>query len=146
MDEINKKIKDLLEMTKKEIMNNNFDKAIKILETILILEPNHDEASYILGKINSKLHKTVSETDNSIEIFGYNEVYAVNPAVKIFFNGTEIGQVQKAGYFNFQPESDGLLTFKCYFRNTKVNIQKGENLKIQLSWNRTWGNLIATKI
>lgn len=144
MDSIKEKINQILEETKKFVSEKNFEKAIKNLETILVLDPTHEEASYVLKKINSFMLNKSNEKKTVIVIFGYNEAYAINPDVKIFFNGNEIGRVSRSGKFSFEPKTDGVLIFKCSFRSAKIDIKANVSLKVQLSWNITWGKLIAS--
>ena len=143
MDPIKEKINQILEETKRLVSEKNFEKAVKNLETILVLDPTHEEAAYVLKKINSLLVNDSNDKKKIIEIYGYNEIYAVNPDVRIIFNGNEIGRVSRSGKFSFEPQVDGLLVFKCSFRSAKVDVKANVSLKIQLSWN-TWGKLIAS--
>jgi hypothetical protein len=144
MDPIKDKINQILEETKKLVSDKNFEKAIKNLETILVLDPTHEEATYVLKKINSLFLNNSNDKKKTIEIYGYNEIYAINPDVRIFFNGNEIGRVSRLGKFSFEPQVDGMLVFKCSFRSAKVDVKANVPLKIQLSWNIIWGNLIAS--
>lgn len=144
MDPIKEKINQILEETKRLVSEKNFEKAVKNLETILVLDPTHEEAAYVLKKINSLLVNDSNDKKKIIEIYGYNEIFVVNPDVRIIFNGNEIGRVSRSGKFSFEPQVDGLLVFKCSFRSAKVAVKANVSLKIQLSWNITWGKLIAT--
>lgn len=143
MDPIKEKINQILEETKRLVSEKNFEKAVKNLETILVLDPTHEEAAYVLKKINSLLVNDSNDKKKIIEIYGYNEIYAVNPDVRIIFNGNEIGRVSRSGKFSFEPQVDGLLVFKCSFTSAKVDVKANVSLKIQLSWN-TWDKLIAS--
>lgn len=142
MDPIKEKINQILEETKRLVSEKNFEKAVKNLETILVLDPTHEEAAYVLKKINSLLVNDSNDKKKIIEIYGYNEIYAV-PDVRIIFNGNEIGRVSRSGKFSFEPQVDGLLVFKCSFTSAKVDVKANVSLKIQLSWN-TWDKLIAS--
>jgi hypothetical protein len=144
MDPINAKVNQILEETKDLVSEKNFERAIINLEKILAIYPEHKEATYVLKKINSLLLNDSDDKKKIIEIYGYNEIYAVNPEVRIIFNGNEIGRVSRSGKFSFEPQVDGLLVFKCSFRSAKVDVKANVSLKIQLSWNITWGKLIAT--
>lgn len=142
MDPIKEKINQILEETKRLVSEKNFEKAVKNLETILVLDPTHEEAAYVLKKINSLLVNDSNDKKKIIEIYGYNEIFVVNPDVRIIFNGNEIGRVSRSGKFSFEPQVDGLLVFKCSFRSAKVAVKANVSLKIQLSWNITWANLL----
>jgi len=85
------------------------------------------------------------ETD--VEILGSNETGFLNrPTVIVLWNGMEIGRVAHGGRFNFSIREDGEVTFRYLFRTAKLLIRASGSVKIQLSWDRTWGKLVAQQV
>jgi hypothetical protein len=79
-----------------------------------------------------------------VEVIGSTQEGFVNkPTVKVYWNGEEVGAVQHGGRFAFEIASDGEVRFKYAFRSVKLRVKPGGVNKIQLSWDRTWGRLVA---
>lgn len=72
METVKDKITSLLNETENAITNKYYDQAKKILETILMLDPEHEEAQYVLNKLKAK--KTSQNPTKIFNIFIENRI------------------------------------------------------------------------
>lgn len=72
METVKDKITSLLSETENAITNKDYDQAKKILETILMLDPEHEEAQYVLNKLKAK--KTSQNPTKNSNIFIENRI------------------------------------------------------------------------
>jgi|LFRM01.1.fsa_nt_gb hypothetical protein len=76
------------------VSDKNFEKAIKNLETILILDPSHEEAIYVLSKIKEKdVDTRVLEPNVIIE----DNLAGLLTVTKYYIDGTNIANIRDAG-------------------------------------------------
>ena len=80
---------------------------------------------------------------SKIMVYGYSESYMLNPKVKIFVNGVEVGAVAKGQLFEYDIKEDSEVTFKSSLRKASLNVKAGKVTKIKLSWNRLTGQLVT---
>lgn len=142
-------IEQLFSKAKALLKENNYMEANKVIEVILLLEPDNEEALYVQKRINDLISNMDADTPlntNLITVLGYTQAFAINPDVNIFFNDTFIGSVSRLGKFEFEAKVSGVIKFKCSFRSTKIQVESNKKTTIQLSWNRIWGTLVATKV
>ncbi len=94
MDPIKEKINQILEETKKLVSEKNFDKAIKNLETILVLDPTHEEASYVLSKIKGREISTQVLEPN---VFIEDNLWGLMVVTKYYVDGIEVARIADNG-------------------------------------------------
>jgi phosphotransacetylase len=94
MDPIKDKINQILEETKKLVSDRNFEKAIKNLETILVIDPSHEEASYVLSKIKDK--KVTSEVIEP-NVFIEDNLWGAMVVTKYYVDGVEVARIADKG-------------------------------------------------
>lgn len=80
--------------------------------------------------------------ESRVEIFGYTQQFAVNPAVKVIWEGREVAKLKKGEAFSFDIESDGEVQFKVSMRTASAQVHAGKVNRIKLSWDRITGKLI----
>ncbi len=80
---------------------------------------------------------------NYVLIHGYEETFAVDTNVKIYKDGELVGEVAPASEFKLPVDSDCELTFKASIRSCKVQIRKGIDTNVFLSFDRFSGSLKA---
>ncbi|TFD93999.1 hypothetical protein E3T61_03095 [Cryobacterium lactosi] len=80
-----------------------------------------------------------------VEVHGSTQSGFLNrPRIRVFWNGTEVGGVDHGGRFRFEVEGDGEARFRYSFRSARLNVNAADAVTpIYLSWDRTWGRLIA---
>lgn len=80
-----------------------------------------------------------------LEVIGSTQSGFLNhPRIRVFWNGTEVGGVDHGGRFRFEIDGDGEARFRYAFRSARLNVKSAEGVtRIYLSWDRTWGRLIA---
>ncbi len=81
--------------------------------------------------------------EGRVTVYGYPEVFAVNPRVRIFWNGSEIGSVGRGGVFSFDIVDDGEVRFKVALRSTALLLFADDETEIELSLDRISGKVIA---
>ncbi len=108
MSEIDKRIKDLLEETKSLVAKKEFDKAKKILESILILDETNEEAKYVLERIDSIPENTVITSPN---VFIEDNLWGALVVSRYYINGSEILKIwdRGSGHMTLQPGKYDLL-------------------------------------
>lgn len=94
MDSIKEKINQILEETKKLVSEKNFEKAIKNLETILVLDPNHEEASYVLSKIKDREVTTKVVGPN---VFIEDNLFGLAVVTRYYIDGMEVAKIYDKG-------------------------------------------------
>lgn len=77
-----------------------------------------------------------------VTIFGYIESFVVNPDVKIYKDGIQIGRVSKGGKITLDITEPCELKFKSSIRSAKCYVRPGD--AVIISFNRTTGRLSAT--
>ena len=95
--------------------------------------------------IEAPQEDTHSETSsfNQVTIHGYEETFSVDTNVKIYKDGELVGEVAPASEFKLPIKRDCELTFKAGIRSRKVNIRKGIDTNVFLSFDRFSGSLKA---
>jgi hypothetical protein len=83
-----------------------------------------------------------------VEVLGSTQTgFINNPAIAVHWNGSKVGTVAHAGQFSFDIDGPGELLLKYAFRSRKVKLEpSGQTIRIQLSWDRTWGRLLAEQV
>lgn len=76
-------------------------------------------------------------------IHSYEEVYGVNPNVKIYKDGELIASLPKANTFEYSITEPTTLTFKCSIRTARVTVYPNSNTEIRLMFDRFSGKLLA---
>ena len=80
--------------------------------------------------------------ESKVMVYGYTESYMLNPKVKVFINGVEVGTVAKGALFEYDVTEDCEITFKCNLRKASLDVKAGRTTKIKLSWNRLTGQIV----
>lgn len=78
-----------------------------------------------------------------VTIHGYEETFAVDTDVKIYKDGELVGSVSPARTFQLKIDKDCELKFKASFRTRTVQIKKGIDTNVFLSFDRVSGSLKA---
>lgn len=78
-----------------------------------------------------------------VVIHGYEEWFAVKSNISIYRDNEYLGEVGPAGRFSIEIERDCCLRFKCAFRSTTLNVRRGIDTDVYLSFNRFTGGLNA---
>ena len=84
-----------------------------------------------------------TEDSNSVLIHGYEETFAIDTNVKIYKGDELAGEVAPASKFKLPIDGDCELTFKANMRSRKVQIRKGIDTNVFLSFDRFSGSLKA---
>lgn len=84
------------------------------------------------------------ESNGNIVIHGYSEVYAINPNVKVYVNGTLVGEVSRNGELALNIAGPCQMKFSCSFRSTTINVDPQTCSDVWLSFNRLTGSLNAS--
>jgi alpha-tubulin suppressor-like RCC1 family protein len=89
-----------------------------------------------------------ASTTTRVEVLGSTQAgFANSPAITIYWNGKQVGTVEHGGRFAFDIATAGEVRFKWKFRSRKLQLEPNEaTIRVQLSWDRTWGRLIASKV
>ena len=83
-------------------------------------------------------------TQSRVEVLGSTQRWLINkPIIKVYWNGDKVGAVQHGGQFTFEVVSDGEIRFKYSARSAELGVKSGGVTKIQLSWDRIRGRLVA---
>jgi hypothetical protein len=83
---------------------------------------------------------------SQVEILGSTQSGFINmPTIKVFWNGKHVGRVEHGGRFTFDIETEGEVRFKYLFRSASLRIKPGSRTRVQLSWDRASGKLIAAR-
>lgn len=80
---------------------------------------------------------------NSVLIHGYEETFAIDTNVKIYKGDELVGEVAPVSKFKLPIDADCELTFKANMRSRKVQIRKGIDTNVFLSFDRFSGSLKA---
>jgi len=83
-----------------------------------------------------------------VEVLGSTQSgFAHSRAITIYWNGQEVGAVEHDGSFAFDIAAEGEVRFKWKFRSRKLHLKPDDpTIRIQLSWDRTWGRLLASRV
>ena len=100
--------------------------------------------AYVPGPLGeSPLQGTDANGGSStVTVLGYRESFAAHPAVKIFIDGRQVGEVQANGKTAIPVAGPCTLVFKCAFRSAKCQVNGGD--WVVLAFNRATGSLGAT--
>ena len=79
---------------------------------------------------------------SKVVVYGYTQQFAVNPKVKVFWNGSLVGSVRKGERLSFDIDADGEVSFKSSIRSASLRVQVGRVTKIKISWDRITGKMI----
>ncbi|HHX68841.1 MAG TPA: hypothetical protein GX708_12415 [Gallicola sp.] len=133
MDPIKDKINQILEETKKLVSEKNFEKAIKNLETILVLDPTHEEAAYVLSKIKDREVTTKVLEPN---VFIEDNLWGAMVVTKYYVDGIEVARIADKGnrqltipigkhelFIKFTYFGEFRKTFEIATNKTKVHIR-----------------------
>ena len=83
---------------------------------------------------------------SQVEILGPTQTgFVTSPTIKVFWNGKQVGRVEHGGRFTFEIDTEGEVRFKYLFRSASLPIKASSRSRIQLSWDRVSGKLIATR-
>jgi DNA-directed RNA polymerase subunit RPC12/RpoP len=69
-----------------------------------------------------------------------------SPKVRIFLDGTAVGEVRKGETQSVTITADGTVSFEAAGRSARLPVQAGRVTRIQLSWNRISGGLVAQTV
>ncbi|MDI6911825.1 ankyrin repeat domain-containing protein [Nocardioides sp.] len=79
-----------------------------------------------------------------VEVLGSTQPQSLaKTSVKVFWNGLQVGVVEHNGRLTFDIETDGEIRFKSRLRSRRVRLAADGPKRIELSWDATWGRLIA---
>ena len=82
------------------------------------------------------------EVTTKVAVLGYRELFAINPSVKILWDGVVIGEVGREGRFECERHGGGTLKFKSSIRSANIEVPAGANVVVQLAWDRISGKLL----
>ncbi len=82
------------------------------------------------------------EVATKISVLGYRELFAINPSVKILWDGVVIGEVGREGRFECERHGGGTLKFKSSIRSATIEVPACANVVVQLAWDRISGKLL----
>lgn len=82
---------------------------------------------------------------NYVIVHGYSELFAANPSVAIYKDSAKIGEVGRNAQTKIELADSCVLKFKCGVRSTSLDINKGVDTHVLLSFNRFTGQLKALK-
>jgi len=106
---------------------------------------NADSSAYCTN-CGSSL-KSSSGCDNSscknINVHGYTQWFAVNPAVQVYVNGEKVVQVQKGEIITVPVPGPCQMKFTCHVRSVTINVNPDVDSDIFLSFDRMSGCLLA---
>lgn len=85
-------------------------------------------------------------TESKVVVYGYTQQFAVNPGVKVFWQGKLIGTAKRGDVLSFDIETDGEVEFKGMARKASRHVQAGRVNKIKLSYNRINGKLVPEMV
>src|SRR5690554_7704927 len=105
MDIIEEKIKELLAEAKTLLKNKRISETVEKIKQVLQLDPENEEAKYVLDKLNIATGIQIAPTRKLLIISNEQETIS---NIKVLFNGIEIGQL-KNGYFEFPLKNDGIV-------------------------------------
>lgn len=80
-----------------------------------------------------------------VTIHGYDERFAVNPSVSVYKDGVYSGEVPRHGRLEIEIENNCTLKFSCGPRSSSIDINKGVDTHVLLSFDRFSGSLKAVK-
>lgn len=83
----------------------------------------------------------------TVVVLGPTQKGMYRPQVKVRWNNTDVGVVDHGGRIIFQTDADGVLVLKHLFRTARLDLRAGGSpIRIQLSWERPWGRLVAVRV
>lgn len=92
--------------------------------------------------INIKSDDTKSEQKKGkVIIHSYEEVYMLNPNIKVYIDGKLIASLAKGQTFEYDIDKSTTITFKSSIRSTTVTVSPNAITEITLIWNRATGKL-----
>jgi hypothetical protein len=80
--------------------------------------------------------------ESKVVVHGYTQQFLINPKVKVFWNGADLGWVKKGAVLTHEVAIDGEITFRCNGRRSSVPVTAGQVTNIKLSWDRITGKMI----
>jgi hypothetical protein len=99
MDSIQEKIGQILDETKKIVAERDFEKAVKYLEAILLFDPDHEEAIYVLTRIKERLNTPKNVKPN---VFIEDELWGASTTTYYIINGVEVAKITDIGNMNIK--------------------------------------------
>lgn len=80
--------------------------------------------------------------DSKVVVYGYTQQFAVNPKVRVFWNGAPVGSVKKGDCISFDIDAGGEVSFKSSLRKASLRVHAGRVTNIKISWDRITGKMI----
>ena len=146
--DIDKRIEEIFKEIKELLFQKKHEEALKLLQAILVMDPNNEEAIYVSKKIKNLINNENKSVKPEVIIYGYTELFAINPDVKITFNDEEIGKVSRNETFTFQAPKKGIIHFKSTIlfvsSQTSISIEGNKREKVQLYWSK-FSNALKAK-
>lgn len=98
--------------------------------------------------VTTDARKSPASSSARVEVFGSTQGgFVNNPAIAVYWNGVKVGTVEHFGRFEFEINGPGEIMFKYSFRSRKLRLEASQPvIRLQLSWDRTWGRLLAEQM
>ncbi len=123
MDIIEEKIKELLAEAKILLKNKQVSETVEKMKLVLQLDPENEEAKYVLDKLNIATGIQIV-TQRKLLIITEDKELISN--IKVLFNGIEIGQLNN-GFFEFPLKNDGIIELKHEYFNINISAHKNQS-------------------
>ncbi len=81
-------------------------------------------------------------SNSRVIIYGYTQVFAINPSVEIRINGEFIGDLARDKVLEIPISENARIDFKCGLRKNYVMVDAGKITKVKITWNRITGQLV----
>lgn len=98
-----------------------------------------------VGTTNSTTQQSEKDSNpsNTVVVHGYTEAFAINSKISVYRDNAYLGEIGPAGIFQVDITQDCTLKFKCGFRTRTIQIRKGIDTDVYLSFDRFSGSLKA---
>jgi hypothetical protein len=80
--------------------------------------------------------------DSKVMIYGYTQIFLINPKVEVTMNGKLMGYVQNGDLLEIPISENAVIDFKCHVRTSHVTVYAGRVTKIKITWNRLTGKMV----
>lgn len=138
MDIIEEKIKELLAEAKTLLKNKRVSETVEKIKQVLQLDPENEEAKYVLDKLNIA---TGVQIEPQRKLLIITEVTELISNIKVLFNGIEIGQLNN-GFIEFPLKNDGIIELKHEYLSINISAQKNQSSVVILKIDKERNQLL----
>lgn len=85
-------------------------------------------------------------TESKVIVAAPVQAFLINPKILVTWNDQTVARLAKGEMVTIPVETEGRLTFSAGIRSASVEVRPGQITRIQLTWDRVTGKLLAREV